>query len=186
MCLTLSENPDPNHQGSNSSKQGRVSIPPPRSTRSCTHAMDQDYPITGPSPGTNPSIYPSSFHFWSEEKCSQTFSQETWIFFSFYSFWRKRDPKPKSRPVYLHQISTNVSSSGIYFYIYGENYCLVFVPGRSRTVQTHVFSENYCSVFVQKNHDFCKKEILVWCDDPPEDRVISIFAGCLVNHDHTH
>jgi hypothetical protein len=28
-----------------------------------------------------------------------------------------------------------------------------------------------------------KKKILVWCDDPPEDRVISIFAGCLANHD---
>jgi hypothetical protein len=26
----------------------------------------------------------------------------------------------------------------------------------------------------------------MWCDDAPEDRVISIFAGCLANHDHTH
>jgi hypothetical protein len=26
----------------------------------------------------------------------------------------------------------------------------------------------------------------VWCDDPPEDRVISIVAGCLSNHDRTH
>ena len=25
-----------------------------------------------------------------------------------------------------------------------------------------------------------------WCDDPPEDRVISIFAGCLANHDRAH
>ena len=33
---------------------------------------------------------------------------------------------------------------------------------------------------------FAKKKILVWCDDPPEDPVISIFAGCLPNHDHTH
>ena len=31
-----------------------------------------------------------------------------------------------------------------------------------------------------------KKEILVWCDDPPEDQVISIFAGCLANHDRAH
>ena len=31
-----------------------------------------------------------------------------------------------------------------------------------------------------------KKKILVWCDDPPEDRVISIFAGCLANHDRAH
>ena len=31
---------------------------------------------------------------------------------------------------------------------------------------------------------FAKKKILVWCDDPPEDRVISIFAGCLANTAH--
>ena len=31
-----------------------------------------------------------------------------------------------------------------------------------------------------------KKKILVWCDDPPEDRVISIVAGCLANHDRAH
>ncbi len=30
---------------------------------------------------------------------------------------------------------------------------------------------------------FEKNKILVWFDDPPEDRVISIFAGCLANHD---
>jgi hypothetical protein len=40
---------------------------------------------------------------------------------------------------------------------------------------------------IEKNHDFCKKKkFLVWCDDPPEDRVISIFAGCLANHDRAH
>ncbi len=33
---------------------------------------------------------------------------------------------------------------------------------------------------------FSKKKILVWCDDPPEDRVISIVAGCLVNHDRAY
>ncbi len=27
---------------------------------------------------------------------------------------------------------------------------------------------------------------MVWCDDPPEDRVISIVAGCLANHDRAH
>jgi hypothetical protein len=31
-----------------------------------------------------------------------------------------------------------------------------------------------------------QKKILVWCDDPPEDRVISIVAGCLANHDRAH
>jgi len=33
---------------------------------------------------------------------------------------------------------------------------------------------------------FAKKKILVWCDDPPEDPVISIFAGCPANHDRAH
>jgi hypothetical protein len=33
---------------------------------------------------------------------------------------------------------------------------------------------------------FAKKKILVLCDDPPEDRLISIFTGCLANHDRTH
>ncbi len=31
-----------------------------------------------------------------------------------------------------------------------------------------------------------KKKLLVWCDDPPKGRVISMFAGCLANHDHAH
>ncbi len=40
---------------------------------------------------------------------------------------------------------------------------------------------------IEKNHDFCKKKkILVWFTDPPEDPVISIFAGCLANHDRAH
>ena len=26
----------------------------------------------------------------------------------------------------------------------------------------------------------------MWCDEPPEDRVISIVAGCLANHDRAH
>jgi hypothetical protein len=29
-------------------------------------------------------------------------------------------------------------------------------------------------------------QLLVCCDDPPEDRVISIVAGCLANHDRAH
>jgi hypothetical protein len=33
---------------------------------------------------------------------------------------------------------------------------------------------------------FEKKKILVWCDDPQEDPVISVFAGCLANHDRAH
>jgi hypothetical protein len=33
---------------------------------------------------------------------------------------------------------------------------------------------------------FVKKKFLVCCNDPPEDRVISIVAGCLANHDLAH
>jgi hypothetical protein len=33
---------------------------------------------------------------------------------------------------------------------------------------------------------FAKKIKMVWCDNRPEDRLISIVAGCLVNHDRTH
>jgi hypothetical protein len=33
---------------------------------------------------------------------------------------------------------------------------------------------------------FGGKKFLVWCDDPPEDPVISILAGCLANHDRAH
>jgi hypothetical protein len=32
----------------------------------------------------------------------------------------------------------------------------------------------------------CEKKKILWCDDPPEDRVISIVAGCLANHDRAH
>ena len=31
-----------------------------------------------------------------------------------------------------------------------------------------------------------KKKLFGRCDDPPEDRVISIFTGCLANHDRAH
>jgi hypothetical protein len=31
-----------------------------------------------------------------------------------------------------------------------------------------------------------RKKNLVWCDDPPEDPVISIFAECLANNDRSH
>jgi len=58
------EDPTPNHQETDSSKQARASIPPPNATRSSARAMSQDYPFTGPSPGTNQHTvshtYPSS------------------------------------------------------------------------------------------------------------------------------
>jgi hypothetical protein len=33
---------------------------------------------------------------------------------------------------------------------------------------------------------FLHTQKMVWCDDPPEVRVISIVAGCLANHDRAH
>ena len=72
----------------------------------------------------------------------------------------------------VQQISANVSSSGIYFYIYCANYCSVFVPrlhvycsvfvpGRSRVVQKlNNNSHNKRVVLVQKlnnnSHNKCK------------------------------
>jgi hypothetical protein len=53
---------------------------------------------------------------------------------------KTEDQKCNAKTMEVQQISANVSSSGIYFYIYCANYCSVFVPGRSRVVQTHVFS----------------------------------------------
>jgi hypothetical protein len=39
---------------------------------------------------------------------------------------------------------------------------------------------------LEKSWFLQKKKILVWGDDPPEDPVISIVAGCLANHDRAH
>ena len=44
----------------------------------------------------------------------------------------------------------------------------------------------------RENHDFLKKKLFLKkktlgeVRDPPEDRVISMFVGCLPNHDRTH
>jgi hypothetical protein len=38
-------------------------------------------------------------------------------------------------------------------------------------------------IFAKKKKE---KKILVWCDEPQEDPVISVFAGCLANHDRAH
>jgi hypothetical protein len=48
--------------------------------RSHARAMGQGYPLTGPSPGANPPIYPLPFH-WRPETCSQTFSPRAVDFF---------------------------------------------------------------------------------------------------------
>jgi hypothetical protein len=53
-----------------------------------------------------------------------------------------------------------------------------------------LFHHNNRAIIDQKSRKikiFAKKtKKMVWCDDPPEDRVISIFAGCLANHDRAH
>jgi hypothetical protein len=45
------------HQESHPSKQAGTNTPPTSTIRSCAHAMDQGYPLTGPSPGDNPPTY---------------------------------------------------------------------------------------------------------------------------------
>jgi hypothetical protein len=40
-------------------KEQRPSVPHTKHNPSCARAMGQDYPITRPSPGDNPTIYPS-------------------------------------------------------------------------------------------------------------------------------
>ena len=51
----------------------------------------------------------------------KSFDTTTWIY--------------RISPVFVHQISANVSCSWIYFYIYCANYCSVFVPARAVLVQ---------------------------------------------------
>jgi hypothetical protein len=86
MWFTLSENPAPNHQEPDSSKQARVSIPPPNAIRSCVRTMSQDYGVTGPSPGVNQHTYPSSESFHRlGETCSQTSLPRDIVFFLFSS-----------------------------------------------------------------------------------------------------
>ena len=59
MWLTSSENLSP-HPKSQMQQNEQEQHSPPSATRSCARAMSQDYPFTGPSPGVNPTIYPSS------------------------------------------------------------------------------------------------------------------------------
>jgi hypothetical protein len=46
--------------------------------------------------------------------------------------------------------------------------------------------KSYHDFWRQKNKNKIKKDLLVWCDDPPEDQVISMFARLLVNNDRSH
>jgi hypothetical protein len=47
------QDPDP-------TKRARATFPKINATTTCAHTMGQDYPLTDPSPGANPTIYPSS------------------------------------------------------------------------------------------------------------------------------
>jgi hypothetical protein len=56
-----------------------------------------------------------------------------------------------------------------------------------RRSRVHPTEFAYLQELLKRLQDqICKKEKMVWCDDPTEDRVISIFAGCLPNHDRVH
>jgi hypothetical protein len=57
-------------------------------------------------------------------------------------------------------------------------------------VENHDF--NYFSILPSENHDFSRFLWILkkkyWCGamTPPENRVISMFAGLLANHDRAH
>jgi hypothetical protein len=47
-----------------------------------------------------------------------------------------------------------------------------------------VYHPYFTTTTVQKSIFCNKKKFLVWCVDPPKDRVIAMFVGLLSNHDH--
>ncbi len=69
------------HQEPHPSKQARSNIPPPNAIRPRVRVMDQGYPLTGPSPGTNPPIYPSSLSLPCGNLFSNIFPKSHGIFF---------------------------------------------------------------------------------------------------------
>jgi hypothetical protein len=80
MWLTLSENPAKNHQEPDSSKQARVSIPPPNSTRSRTRAVSRTNHSLDQVRGLTSTPIPPPFHRLGET-CSQTSLPRAIVFF---------------------------------------------------------------------------------------------------------
>ena len=66
-------------------------IPPPSAMRSRARAMGQGYPPTGPSPGANPPIYPSSLPLASGNLLSNIFSKSHGFFSLFFPFLDHHD-----------------------------------------------------------------------------------------------
>ena len=62
-------------------KTSKSTIPPPNALWSRAGAMGQGYPLTGPSPGTNPLINPSSLPLASGNPVSNIFPKIHGIFF---------------------------------------------------------------------------------------------------------
>ena len=71
----------PRHTQEPSYKTSRSIIPPPSAMRSRSRAMGQGYPPTGPSPGANPPIYPSSLPLASGNPLSDILSKSHEFFF---------------------------------------------------------------------------------------------------------
>ena len=83
----------------------RTSIPHNKRNRDCVHSMDQEYPLTRPSPGTNTTIYPLVFTP-VRRGPPKTESQRPCIFFLF-SMWRRFCNKDdKTLNVILNKWST--------------------------------------------------------------------------------
>jgi hypothetical protein len=62
----------------------------------------------------------------------------------------------------------------------------VTVPLTFRVHLPPMFHYNNRAKIDQKSRKIMIKKLLVWCVDPPKDRVISMFAGLFTNHDCTH
>ena len=69
------------HQEPHPSKQAGANIPPPSAIRPCARVMGQGYPLTGPSPGVDHPIYPSSLTLSYGNKVSNIFPKNHGFFF---------------------------------------------------------------------------------------------------------
>jgi hypothetical protein len=69
------------HQEPHPSKQAGANIPPPSAIWPRARAMGQGYPLTGPSPGATPPIYPSSLPLACGNRLSNIFPKSHGFFF---------------------------------------------------------------------------------------------------------
>ena len=95
MWLTSSENPIPSKSQIQQNEKEQV-FPTTSVTVTCSHTMDQDYPLTVPSPGGDPSIHPSflelDMDFFSFQRIDLEFrTSNCWLWFQQTSLWETWD-----------------------------------------------------------------------------------------------